>query len=387
MSMGELLDRFLMWLADHGVVAAIIIVLALVALKAAALLNRKLPALFRVKDDTESRELSEAMVRGANWITSVLILGMAAVALLSLTGVSTGPVVGKLIDWLVLNGVGIVITVAITFVALKLAGILTGKLLTLLQRDKHDTESQKRTETLSSVVRWLLRTVILVVASVTILGQFGVQIGPIIAAAGVVGLAVGFGAQHLVQDFIAGFFFLLEDQLRSGDVVQLNDKRGVVEKMTLRMVVLRDFAGNVHYVRNGKIDVVTNMTKDYSRAVFDVGVAYREDYDEVCAVMNAVAAALQQDPEFKNDILEPLEIAGLDRFADSAVVIKARIKTRPNQQWRITREYNRRLKKKFDEVGIEIPFPHLTLYPGKDKQGGSPTLKIEVEGRAGLPPS
>jgi small conductance mechanosensitive channel len=218
------------------------------------------------------------------------------------------------------------------------------------------------------------------VAAVMLLGQVGVQIGPILAAAGVVGLAVGFGAQNLVQDVISGFFLLLEDQVRVGDVVQLNDRSGLVEKITLRMIILRDFNGNVHYVRNGRVDVVTNMTKEYSRYVFEIGVAYREDTDEVTKVIEAVSKELQGDPAFKDDILAPVEVVGVDKFADSAVVIKARIQTKPIKQWRVGREFNRRLKKKFDELGIEIPFPHVTLYPGKDKKGDSPTLKVELQG-------
>ena len=122
------------------------------------------------------------------------------------------------------------------------------------------------------------------------------------------------------------------------------------------------------------------MTKEYSFAVFDIGIAYREDTDEVTAIIEAVGKELQNDPAFKQDIVAPLEVVGVDKLADSAVVIKARIKTKPSQQWRVGREFNRRLKKKFDELNIEIPFPHITLYPGKDKKGDSPTLKVEVQG-------
>src|SRR6185369_7620394 len=176
----------------------------------------------------------------------------------------------------------------------------------------------------------------------------------------------GFGAQILVQDFFAGFFILIEDQIRVGDVVKVNDQSGLVEKITLRMVVLRDYAGSVIYVRNGKIDVVTNMTKDYSYAVFNVSIAYREDVDQVTRVLKGIDDELRNDPAFKDDILAPLEVAGLDSFGDSAIVIKARTMTKPIQQWRIGREFNRRMKKKFDELNIEIPFPHQTIYFGQD---------------------
>jgi small conductance mechanosensitive channel len=218
-----------------------------------------------------------------------------------------------------------------------------------------------------------------VVATVMILEQFGIDIGPIIAAAGIVGLAVGFGAQHLVQDIISGFFILLEDQIRVGDVVEINGKSGLVERVSLRMTVLRDLAGNVHFIRNGLINVVTNMTKEYSYYVFDIGVAYREDIDEVVAVLKQIGEDLRNDVAFKDAILAPLEILGLDRFADSAIMIKARIKTKPIEQWRIGREFNLRLKKKFDELNIEIPFPHITMYMGRDKGGQMPPLSIKLK--------
>ena len=283
------------------------------------------------------------------------------------------------LHWMATNGVAILITLAIAAVALKLAQSLSAKFSLLLQRGKDDVESRKRTATLSSVIQWVLRTTIIVVAALMILDKLGVQIGPIIAAAGIVGLAVGFGAQNLVQDVISGFFILLEDQVRVGDVVSLNEKGGLVERITLRMIVLRDLAGNVHYVRNGQINVITNMTKEYSFYVFDIGVSYREDVDEVVKVVKQVDEELRQDPAFTNDILSPIEILGLDKFDSSAVVIKARTKTKPIQQWRIGREFNRRLKRKFDELGVEIPFPHITLYPGKDKSGNSPALNVEVK--------
>jgi len=163
-----------------------------------------------------------------------------------------------------------------------------------------------------------------------------------------------------------------------GDVVQIGDKSGLVEKVTFRMVILRDQAGSVHFIRNGKIDVVTNMTKDFSHYVFDIDIEYREDVDEVIRALKDIDEEMRQDAEFKNDILAPLEVLGLDSFSDNAVIIKARTKTKPIQQWRIGREFNRRIKKKFDELNIEIPFPHQTIYFGKDKAGGAPPLNVEM---------
>jgi small conductance mechanosensitive channel len=211
-----------------------------------------------------------------------------------------------------------------------------------------------------------------------IISEFGIQIGPIIAAAGIVGLAVGFGAQSLVKDVITGFFILLEDQIRVGDVVQIAGKVGLVEKIHLKTTILRDLAGNVHYVPNGTIDSVTNMTKEYSCYVFEVGVAYRENIDEVIKVMKEVDEDLRKDPNFKDDILGPLEVFGLDKFADSAIIIKARTTTKPIKQWYVGREFNRRLKMKFNERDIEIPFPHVTLYMGQNKDGTAPPLPVHT---------
>jgi moderate conductance mechanosensitive channel len=357
------------WLKSHGLGVTVIVVVTLVVLKVVAVLNRRLLArLLAVKQDDESQQQAQTVVSAVHWVLTLGILAVALSVLLDEVGVSMQDVYIRAREWLVGNGLKIAIILALMFVALKVAGLLAARLVVFLSRADRDAESRKRADTLSQVVRWVLRTAILLVAAVMLLGQLGVQIGPIVAAAGVVGVAVGFGAQTLVQDLISGFFLLLEDQVRVGDVVQLGDKSGLVEKITLRMVILRDFSGSVHYVRNGKIDVVTNMTKEYSYAVFDVSIGYGEDPDKVTAVIQAVGNDLQGDAAFKDDILAPVEVVGLDRFADSAIIIKARLKTKPSKQWRVGREFNRRLKKKFDELNIEIPFPHITLHPGKDKK-------------------
>jgi small conductance mechanosensitive channel len=281
--------------------------------------------------------------------------------------------------WLLTSGLQIMLIVVGLAVGLKATTLLIGRILDRIGQRKDDTEYRKRADTLKSVIRYLISTVLFAVALMMILGEIGIEIGPILAAAGVVGLAVGFGAQHLVQDLLAGFFILLEDQIRVGDVVEVAGKGGLVEQVSLRTVVLRDLAGNVHYVRNGQIDAVTNMTKEYSRYVFDVSIAYRENVDEVMNVIREIDAGLREDPEFGPDILAPIEILGVDRFADSAVVIKARTTTRPIQQWRVGREFNRRMKERFDELDIEIPFPHVTLYMGQAKSGESPPVPVRLE--------
>jgi small conductance mechanosensitive channel len=283
--------------------------------------------------------------------------------------------VGK---WLLTSGIQICLILIMMALAIKLSHLIVHKVFTRFQKTG-DEEYQKRADTLSSIIKVLIHISIYVVGLIIILGELGIEIGPILAAAGILGLAVGFGAQNLVQDVISGFFLLLEDQIRVGDVVSISGKSGLVEKITLRMVIIRDLSGNVHYVRNGKIDIVTNMTKDYSRYVFEIGVAYKEDIDQVCEIISQVDEDLRNDPQYKHLILEPIEILGLDDFADSAVIIKARTKTKPVHQWTVGREFKRRLKKRFDAEGIEIPFPHLTLYIGQEKNKPTAPLQVDLQ--------
>ncbi len=281
--------------------------------------------------------------------------------------------------WLFSRGIKIILILILTLIAIKVVKIVSVRLSRLFIKKKEDEETKKRAKTLGSVINNFLKALILVIAVITILSELGVDIGPLLATAGIAALAIGFAAQSLVKDFINGFFILLWDQIRVGDVVQVSGKGGLVEMINLKMTVLRDLAGNVHFIPNGSIDVVTNMTKDYSRYVFDVGVAYREDADEVMEVLKEVDEELRNDPDFKDDILEPIEILGLDTFADSAIVIKARTTTKPIKQWRVGREFNRRLKKKFDAKDIEIPFPHTTLYFGQDKKGEAVPMRVHME--------
>ncbi|MBN1388565.1 MAG: mechanosensitive ion channel family protein [Bacteroidales bacterium] len=236
-------------------------------------------------------------------------------------------------------------------------------------------ESEKRINTLTGIVWGLLRIILWTIYIMLILQQFGVNIAPILASAGILGLAVGFGAQELVRDFISGFFILLEDQVRTGDVAIIDGTSGLVEKIELRTITLRDFSGTVHIFQNGKIGNLSNMTKEWSAMLFDIGVAYKENTQQVMDLMKQVGYELQNDPEFKDDIIEPIEVFGLDEFGDSALIIKARIKTKPIQQWSVGREYRKRLKEVFDKHNIEIPFPHTTLYWGEEI---SP-LKIDLE--------
>lgn len=200
------------------------------------------------------------------------------------------------------------------------------------------------------------------------LREVGLEIGPILASAGILGLAIGFGAQNLVRDFISGFFMILENQIRVGDVAIINDTGGLVERINFRTTVLRDLQGVVHYFQNGNISSLSNMTNDWSAYIFNIGVAYKENTDVVASKIQEVLDSMMSDDEYKNLIIEQPEIFGVDKLDDSAVIIKGRIKTLPIQQWTVGREFLRRIKFAFDDANIEIPFPHSTIYFGEDSK-------------------
>jgi small conductance mechanosensitive channel len=225
-----------------------------------------------------------------------------------------------------------------------------------------DREAVKRAETLGRVFRYMAAVVITLVAGMLVLSELGVSVAPILGAAGVVGLAVGFGAQSLVKDYFTGLFLLLENQIRQGDVVKLGDHAGLVEEVTLRYVQLRDYDGNVHFVPNGTITTVVNMSRGHAQAVVDIGVGYGEDLDRAMDVMRDVGREMRADPVHAGRILDGLEIAGVEKWADSAVIIRARFRVAPLEQWTVRRDYLLRLKRAFDAHGIEIPFPQLKIH-------------------------
>ncbi len=236
---------------------------------------------------------------------------------------------------------------------------------TMKRRGRADIELEKRAATLSGLFRKTVVVVIWIVAAVMALKEAGFDIGPILAGAGVVGLAVGFGAQNLVRDLVSGLFLLLENQIHVNDVAIINGTGGLVEQINLRTIVLRGLDGTIHVFPNGGIASLSNMTHEYSYYVFNVGVAYKEDTDHVVEVLKQIADDFMKEEQYRPMILAPLEVLGVDSFGDSAVIIKARFKTLPIQQWTVGREMNRRIKKKFDELGIEIPFPHRSIYFGE----------------------
>jgi len=281
-------------------------------------------------------------------------------------------IISQTVAWAITTLPALLVILILAFILLKATNIFLHRIKPLmLKHMANDTdldtgEIEKRLDTLLGIMRSIIKIIAWAMIIMLFLRKIGIDIAPIIAGAGIVGLAFGFGAQELVRDFISGFFVLLENQIREGDVAIVNGTGGLVEHVGLRTIVLRDLSGVVHVFQNGKINTLSNMTKKWSGMVLDIGVAYKEDTDKVVEVIKQVAEVLRADPNFENKILEPIEIFGVDQFADSAVIIKARFKTKPIEQWAVGREYRRRLKKAFDEQGIEIPFPHRTVYWGEE---------------------
>jgi len=271
------------------------------------------------------------------------------------------------LDWLLRGGLRILLISVLASVGLRAvrAGIRRLEHHLSDAQGTDTLEQSKRARTLGDLLRNVATMAIIAIATLMILRELNVDIMPILTGAGIVGLAIGFGAQTLVKDVISGFFLILENQVRVGDVAEINGTGGLVEAINLRTIVLRDMRGAVHVFPCGGVTTLANLTKDFSYAVLDVGVAYKEDVDRVMAVLREVGAEIEAEPALRPLVLAPLEVLGIDSFADSAVVVKVRMKTAPIQQWAVARELRRRIKQAFDTRGIEIPFPHLSLYFGE----------------------
>ena len=276
-----------------------------------------------------------------------------------------------------------IVTTWLTTSGIKILGILIG-LIILSQISKwiikwmekfvpekdplQTAEAKKRAHTLGNILRHALLIAISFLAILMILGELGIQLGPLLATAGVGAVAIGFGAQSLVKDVISGFFIILENQYRIGDAIEVAGVSGLVESINLRKTVLRDLEGKVHTIPNGEIKVVSNLSKEWSRTVLDVDISYREDVDQVIDLLSQIGRELQVEEPYKSAILEPLQILGIERFGESQLVIRIMVKTAPLKQWDVGRELRKRIKKRFDEKGIQIPFPHRVLLWGDAKK-------------------
>ena len=290
-----------------------------------------------------------------------LLLGLMVGPVLELAGLEprTGVRLEPLAAWAFASGLRVILIAVLAYALVRAVRLV-------VQRFEHEVnkgvgldalERAKRARTLGSLIRNVAASLIVGVAVLMILRELGVDIAPVLAGAGILGLAVGFGAQTLVRDIISGFFLILEDQVRVGDIAAINGQGGLVEAINLRTIVLRDFEGVVHVFPNGAITTLANRTKDFSFYVIDVGIAYGEDPERVARVLNEVGAGLQADDRYGPNILAPIEVVGVDAFADSSVTLKMRIKTMPLKQWEVGRELRRRILEAFAQHGIEIPFP------------------------------
>jgi small conductance mechanosensitive channel len=248
---------------------------------------------------------------------------------------------------------------ALQFLAVRLIRLFRG----YMARRTSAADELRRIDTVANAFRYFASVVVVLVAGMLMLNELGISIAPILATAGVAGIAIAFGAQSLIKDYFTGFFLLIEDQIRQGDVVEIAGKGGLVEEVTLRYVRLRDLEGHVHFVPNGEIKLVTNRTRVYATPVIDVPISYAEDAERVMQVMRETAAALRADPQWSARIVADLEPIQMERWADSSVMLRSRFKVVPPiEQWNVRREYLKRLKQAFDERGIEIPYPQLTLH-------------------------
>jgi len=280
-------------------------------------------------------------------------------------------------------GMAVLSLIAIPVVAFLLLRLTRGAGKRIVERVRQTGEEQgalereQRAQTLVHVFRAALSTAVIAIAGIYLLKQFRIDVTPILASAGVVGLAIAFGAQTLIRDFLAGFFMLLENQYKIGDIIKIGETGGVVERITLRLTVLRDLHGVVHFIPNGTVQQVSNMTQGWSRAVLEVGVAYKEDVDRVMKVLRDVGEDMLRDRAIGMKLVEAPEVPGVEQFGDSAITVRMLFKTRPAEQWNVAREARRRIKRAFDAEGIEIPFPQRVVYhiypqgrpaPATDKQ-------------------
>ncbi len=275
--------------------------------------------------------------------------------------------------WLTTSGIkvlGILIALVILFQMSKwIVGYLEKF---VLEKDPiQAAEAKKRANTLGTILRHALLLIISFIAIMMILGELGIQLGPLLATAGIGALAIGFGAQSLVKDVISGFFIILENQYRIGDVIEVAGVSGLVESVSLRRTVLRDLEGKVHTIPNGEIKIVSNLSKEWARSVLDVGISYREDVDQVIELLEQIGKEFGAEEPWKSAILEPLQVFGVERFGESELVIRVVVKTVPLKQWEVGRELRKRIKIRFDKKGIQIPFPHRVMISGDKEKGES----------------
>ena len=280
-----------------------------------------------------------------------------------------------MLDWLKLHGIRIVIILAVGLISYLIVQYLIPRLIhrtiALRMEKKHEIEIQKRSRTLVRVLRTTCAFIIGIIVLFTILAEIGVNIGPALASLGVLGIAVGFGAQSLVKDFINGLFILMENQYGIGDVIKVAGICGLVEELNLRRTILRDLDGVVHHIPNGEITTASNYTKEFSRVNMNISVSYSEDLDRVINVINGVCNRMAESEAWKSKLITKPQVLRVDTLGDSGIEIKILGDTVPRAQWEIMGELRRRIKMEFDRQGIEIPWPHVKVYFGSPPPSGN----------------
>ena len=365
---------------EWQLVAAAVIPTLILAWIGARLARRVATAAIRgLLHDTviESSPLVRGPLRLIGVAAFVLLAGVLLFPAFELVGLRprTGVHLATIATWTFASGLRVVLILLLAYALVRIIRLLVSRFEHELNRGTglDALERAKRARTLGSVINKVASVLIAGIATLTVLREFDVDIAPVLTGAGIAGLAIGFGAQTLVRDIISGFFLILEDQVRVGDVAAINGTGGLVEELNLRTIVLRDLEGTVHVFPNGSITTLANRSKDFSYYVVDVPISYREDPDRIAALLRNIGAELQADSTFGPFILEPIEVLGVDAFADWSVQIKARIKTMPLKQWEVGRELRRRIRKIFEDENIEIPFPErvVTIRSGADTRNAA----------------
>jgi moderate conductance mechanosensitive channel len=333
---------------------------------------------------------SSAAVRGPLRLVTasafLLALALVVVPVLEIGGMRPrgGVHLRTLAAWTFGSGLRVALIAVLAYVVIRASTLV-------VRRFEHDLnlgtdldaiERGKRARTLGSVIRNVTTALVFGIALLMILRELGLEISPVLTGAGIVGVALGFGAQTLVRDIISGFFLILEDQVRVGDAAAINGTSGLVEAINLRTIILRDAEGTVHVFPNGAITTLANRSKEYSYYVIDVPISYDEDPERVRAVLSAVGQSMERDDRFGPLILEPMDVMGVESFTDWAVQMKLRIKTVPLKQWEVGRELRRRILKEFAENGIEMPSPRLGARPSTLKDQPPPASAPGIPGRS-----
>ncbi|MBA31933.1 MAG: hypothetical protein CL748_05375 [Chloroflexi bacterium] len=395
-------DTFLYWIADGGFLAILIIIFSMIIwllLKSfiKSKLNKRLTDITKQEIDKTidiyTSGLKSIEGKYFNLFSAIIIIFIAVILIYSVLGNNVDPLfnilkqIGEsLLHWILIDGIRILTIIILSFFSIKISKNIIPKLLTSIMLGQSSTsdheEILKRSQTLSGVFVGAIIALIYILAIFMILSELSIPIAPVIGGFGIAGIAVGFGAQHLVRDLISGVFILAENQYRRGDVVTIAGISGLVESINLRRTILRDLDGQVHIIPNGEITVASNKTKYWSRVNLDIGVAYKENIEKVVSLLNEIGKELSNDEYYGLMLITPPQVLRLNSLDDSAVTFKILGDCKPMKQWEIMGELRKRIKIKFDEENIEIPFPHQTVYWGENQSPFKESKsKIEIDNK------